>query len=353
MDQDQDISRQKNTYGGDKHLLDLFLELSDALRADLDINKSAQIMVSILADMFNAGRVSFMQLDESSSELSVQASLGLDPAVIQAKVKLGDSFCGQVAKEGRLLLVNDIETEYPDLPRSRLARYQSKSFVILPVECGDKVHGVLSITDKKDQEQFSSEDLKILNLVSSYFALYLEKTKLSERNKLLSVTDPLTGLFSHRYFQEQLLEEMNRSERYRRPLSIVIVDIDKFTDYNQAHGYAAGDIVLKQVALLLKENFRKVDVVCRYGLDGFSIILPETKIKEAIFVAEKLREKMSMAVFTEDEARKSSYGMSRLTVSIGIAEHSLGLPKEDLIRHVTGALFECQQKGGNRVCVSR
>jgi diguanylate cyclase (GGDEF)-like protein len=176
---------------------------------------------------------------------------------------------------------------------------------------------------------------------------------LLEHNKLLAVTDSLTGLFSHRYFQEQLSEEMNRSERYRRPLSVVIVDIDKFTEYNQAHGYAAGDIVLKQVAQLLEGNCRKVDVVCRYGLDGFSIILPETKIKDAIFVAEKIREKMSMAVFTEDEARKSSYGMSRLTVSIGVSEHSVGLPKDDLIRHATGALFDCQQKGGNRVCVFR
>ena len=91
----------------------------------------------------------------------------------------------------------------------------------------------------------------------------------------------------------------------------------------------------------------------RYGPDEFSIILPETKLKEALLVGEKIREKISSAIFTETENRKSSLGMVRLTASVGIADHSIGLTEEELNRHAASALLEAQEKGGNCVCVFR
>jgi diguanylate cyclase (GGDEF)-like protein len=337
--------------GRQKLFLDSVMEMCDYPGPVTDIDKLTVSFVNNLADIFNASKVSFMLLDEIKGELSVKAFQGLEPAVTQSRVKLGELFSGWVAQEGKPLLVKDIETEFPDLPKSRLTHYSTKSFIIAPIKVGEKTIGVVSLTDKRDQGLFSEEDLKMLNLVSRYFALHIENTRLREENKRLSVLDPLTDLFNHSYFHQQLIEEIYRAERYRRPLSIAILDIDKFSDYNKTHGYAAGDNVLRQTGRLIKENIRHTDVPNRYGPDEFSVILPETKLKAALFVGEKLREKIGSAIFTESESRKYSLGMARLTVSIGIAGHSIGLNEEELNRHAASALSEAQQEGGDRVCI--
>ncbi len=342
-----------NNSSQQKWFLDSALEMCDYLGSVTDLDKLTASFVNKLADIFNVSKVSFMLLDENKGELSIKAFQGLDPAVTQARVKLGELFSGRVAKEGKPLLVKNIESEFPDLPKSRLTHYSTKSFVIVPVKLGEKIIGVVSLTDRKDQGLFSEDDLKALNLISRYFALRIENSKLLEKNKQFSVLDPLTNLFNHSYFHEQLLEEIYRAERYRRPLSIAVLDIDGFCDYNKIHGYAAGDNVLRHIGRLLKENVRQIDVPSRYGPDEFSIILPETRLKEAAFVGEKIRDKIGSAIFTETESRKTSLGMARLTASVGIAEHSIGLTEEELDRHAATVLLEAQQKGGNCVCVFR
>lgn len=333
--------------------IDSVLEMSDYLGSVTDIDKLTASFVNSLANIFNVSKVSFMLLDEIKGELYIKAFQGLDPAVSKTRVKLGELFSGWVAKEGKPLLVKNIEREFPDLPKTRLTHYSTKSFVIVPVKVKEKIIGVISLTDRKGQELFSEDDLKALNLISRYFALHIENSRLLEKNKQFSVLDPLTDLFNHSYFHKQLLEEIYRAERYRRPLTIAILDIDKFSDYNKIHSYAAGDNVLIQTGRLIKENIRQTDVASRYGPDEFSIILPETKLKEALFVGEKIREKIGSAVFTETENRKSSLGMVRLTASVGIAEHSTGLTEEELNGHAASALSEAQEKGGNCVCVFR
>lgn len=334
-----------------KWFMDSIIEVCENLGSVEEPDKLTATFVSNLAEIFNVGKVSFMLLDEIKGELSIKSSQGLDPDVTGEKVKLGESFSGQVAKEGKPLLVKNIEDEYPDLSRSRLSHYSTKSFVIVPVKSGQKTIGVVSLTDRRDDGLFDEYDLKALYLASRYFALCAENKKLLEKNKQFSALGPLTNLLNHSYFHGQLLEEIYRSERYRRPLSIAILDIDKFSDYNKIHGYSSGDNVLRKIGMLLKENIRQIDVPCRYGPDEFSIILPETKAKEAVLVGEKIREKINSAIFTETEGRKASLGMARLTVSVGIAEHSVGLTEEELSRHAVNALQEAQQKGGNQVCV--
>ncbi len=325
------------------------LEMCDSMNSVQEIDKLISYFVVNLAKIFKVNKISFMLLEESSGELAIKAFQGLSPDVAQMRVKMGELFSGWVAKEGKPLLVKDIEAEFPDLPKGRLSRYSTRSFVIVPVKSRDSLLGVVSLTDKKDGGAFTEQDLMTLNLISHYFALFIENSRLLEKNKDLATLDPLTGLYNHRYFHEQLSEEVYRCERYRRSLSLIMLNIDKFSDYNQAHGYAAGDSVLRQMAKLIKDNVRQTDLVARYGLDEFSVILPETKLKEACVVAEKIREKIGLAVFTENEARRSSLGMSRLTVSIGIAEHKIGWTEEELVRNAAVALQEAHQKGRNRV----
>ena len=163
--------------------------------------------------------------------------------------------------------------------------------------------------------------------------------------------DNLTGLLNHLSFQERSSGEIYRAERYRHPLSLVILDIDNFRTYNETYGYPTGDSVLKDIATIIKESTRKADIISRYGPEEFAIILPEIKWKEAVVVAEKLREKIGSSVFARD--RNSSLEITRLTVSLGVAEYKIGMGKEEFIKHAESALAEAKKRGKNRVSIYR
>lgn len=354
---DHDINKllEENRLLGDalneyKLFFDLLSQIRAYMDSVLDKDKTISLAVNKIADVFNVNKISCMLLDEWNKELFVKASQGISIEAAHVRVKLGEPFCGQVAQEGNPLLVKDVCAEFPNLTKNRLLRYSSKSFIIVPLKIKDKVRGVLSLTDKKEPGVFTEDNVKMLTLVNAYLALYIENGRLIENIDTLSALDSLTNLFTHRYFHEQLLEEIYRAERYDRPLSLIMLDIDDFSVYNQTHGYLAGDNVLKQMSKLIKENTRQTDLVSRYGPEDFAIILPETSLKDAVVVGEKIKDKISSSVFTDREERKSSLGMSRLTVSVGVVEHKVGLSKEELMHCVTCALLEAKQKGKN--CVS-
>lgn len=334
-----------------KRFFDIFSETCIYMNCISKIDALIAFLVNKLAESFRVNKVSFMLLDEAKKELFVKASQGLNPAAGEVRTKLGELFSGWVAKEGKPLLVKDVESEFPDLLRDRLTRYSTKSFIAVPVKVKDGIIGVLNLTDKKGQGIFTEDDLKMLGLISNNLALCIENIRLLEKNNSLLILDPLTNLFNHRYFHEQLLEEIYRAERYKRSLSIIMLDIDDFAYYNQNHGYAAGDSVLKQTAIIIKENTRQADVISRYGPEEFTVILPESKLKEALLVGEKIRKIINYAVFSESENRKSHLGISKLTLSAGVAEHKVGLRKEELINRAASALLEAKQKGKNCVCV--
>ncbi|MFH1577548.1 MAG: sensor domain-containing diguanylate cyclase [Candidatus Omnitrophota bacterium] len=342
-------------------LFDLFLEISTQMSSFVSTDQLITFFVNRIAEIFKAERVSLMLLDDTAEELYIKASCGLNPSGNNAKIKLGQMFGGWVAKQCKPLLVKNIAAEFPDLLKGRLLRYKSKSFIIAPItinlirnkisngQAKQGVIGIISLTDKKDLTAFTDEDLKIINFLCHYLALRIEDIKLLEKNAELVTIDILTGLFNHRYFQEQLFEEIYHAERYRHPLSLLMLDIDNFAQHNQAYGYSAGDSALKQIGRIIKDNTRRVDVAVRYGPEEFMVILPNARLKQAIIVGERIRETINYSVFTEK--RTSSLAMARLTVSIGLVEYKIGLVKEELIQRVASALLEAKQKGKNRLSV--
>ena len=242
-----------------------------------------------------------------------------------------------------------MDSEFPRFSQAKLGRYKSKSFLIAPLKDKDKTFGVINITERRDSEVFTEEDLKLILLISPLVVSQIEKIQLSEQVENLSNLDSLTGLSNHRYFQEHLSQEIDRAQRYRRPLGLIMLDIDDFQEYNENHGYAMGDRVLVQMADILKNNLRKVDIASRYAGEEFVIIIPDTRKKQAAIVAEKLRDKVASAVFVEK--RDSSLGMVRLTVSVGVSEYDVRSNKDEFIRQVKQAIQEAKEKGKNRVCI--
>ena len=202
------------------------------------------------------------------------------------------------------------------------------------------------------------DDLAKFEVLSAYLALQVKKVRLYETVKELSIRDGLTGVFVRRHFLERLDEELKRSIKYNLSLAVLMLDIDHFKRYNDDYGHLAGDATLKQVAALLRENLRKVDIVARYGGEEFVVVIPEAQTAEALEVAERIRSNVARYNF------KIYNDQSRVTVSIGIAMFPEDIPDwaaksgpselaAELIRHADQALYRAKDEGRNRVVLHR
>jgi diguanylate cyclase (GGDEF)-like protein len=173
-------------------------------------------------------------------------------------------------------------------------------------------------------------------------AATLKSARLHAQLVELSLTDALTGLHNRRYFELLLNNDVERSRRFRHGLSVIMVDLDRFKDYNDAFGHPAGDEALQRVARCLRDGRRKTDVVVRYGGEEFAILLPETDAADALLVAETIR-----AAVVNLAGLKS-----QLTVSLGVASlRERSYEAEELIDQADRALYEAKRTGRNRALV--
>jgi two-component system cell cycle response regulator len=170
----------------------------------------------------------------------------------------------------------------------------------------------------------------------------------NQRNRILSITDALTGSYNRRYLMEQLPRELERCRRYGYPLSVIMSDVDHFKDINDARGHAAGDEVLQQFAARAQKSIRSnSDWVSRYGGEEFLIVLPETSHEGAMAVAEKIRTLIASTPFT------TRAGDSMVTASFGVASTGptgpdIALKVDALIRIADECLYRSKQGGRNR-----
>lgn len=166
--------------------------------------------------------------------------------------------------------------------------------------------------------------------------------------KQLSNSDEMTGLANYRYFNEMLQKEVERALRYNRPLSLMMIDIDDFKACNDTYGHLAGDMVLKQIASLIKTTTRESDLVARYGGEEFTVILPETGEDEARVVAERIRDAVAKTKFTSDTSKV----IGPITITIGLSTlPQTATTKRDLLRTADFALYQGKSAGKNRVVV--
>ena len=192
-----------------------------------------------------------------------------------------------------------------------------------------------------------SGTMRSWTLKSNQAGLAIENSQLYEKTVERAHMDSLTELWNHGYFQYMLQDELEKSKATQKPLSLVMLDIDDFKIYNDALGHQAGDLILKEMALLLKNQSRKMDYVCRYGGEEFTVILPETVKREARFIAERLR----IDIEKYDFSHKEILPQKRLTVSIGISSFPEdGSTPSEIVSAADKMLYEAKHKGKNTVC---
>ncbi len=172
-----------------------------------------------------------------------------------------------------------------------------------------------------------------------------ERIHMLDKLKRLSITDGLTKLFNSRYFYNQIKAEIDRTERYQRPLSLLLLDIDQFKDYNDNHGHLEGDKVLVNLGQIIRSCLRKMDSAYRYGGEEFTVILPETEGDEAATVAERIRS----AVEVEKFYPKGCKVPVTITISIGVTEYIQEEEVAIFVQRADKAMYLSKQSGRNRV----
>lgn len=213
------------------------------------------------------------------------------------------------------------------------------SQIMLPLSIADGMAGLFS--DKS--EAFNKEDISLFStLVSGISSIYIAYKAYCQVQEL-SVTDHLTSLFNRRKFFGELEREVERSNRYRSKLSLIMLDIDHFKDINDRYGHQAGDVVLRHLAKTLLTNTRKTDVAARYGGEEFIIMLTETGMAGALDVAKRINKQVEL------QEVKTAVGLVKFTVSLGLAEHEKGDGADSLLSRADSALYQAKNNGRNRV----
>lgn len=227
--------------------------------------------------------------------------------------------------------------------------------LFLPIIVNDCFRGVIGLDDFMHERIWSAYDLAVLSIAASCIGGALERMqqqkKLEMTNQILhrlSTQDGLTEVANRRYFDEFYQREWRRAIRNSSPLSLIMLDIDYFKSFNDAYGHQGGDACLKQISNIMKRTVnRSTDLVARYGGEEFSIVLPETDLAGASFVAEQLRTNVEVTEISNTQSQVSKY----VTVSIGVATAypRMDLPPETLLQTADHALYQAKIAGRNQV----
>ncbi len=321
-------------------------ELYKSIAPVLDRDKLYTTILEKTTELMGAERGSLMMFDKKKQFLSIKAAKGIDTLVSKGvKVKVGTRISGSTAARGVPVMVRDIDIEIPE--HAKVSRYKTGSFLSIPLKLDKRVVGVLNVSDKSTGEVFSDDDLLFMLSLANYVAIALERGAyylMSEEFRLISMTDPLTGLFNRRYFRERLFEEVERAKRHSGCFTIFVIDIDNFKIYNDTYGHVAGDEMLKKVSHAIRSAVRGMDVVARYGGEEFNVLLPHTNRVESYVIAERIRESV-------ESLHPNSSALNELpTISVGIAEFPVDAKSiDELINNADRAMYAAKKMGKNRV----
>ena len=225
-------------------------------------------------------------------------------------------------------------------------KQQKPAYIHIPLTAHKTVIGVF-IMSGPPTPAFRRDAPAILNLVSNELTMILDNARLYEGAKRMAITDGLTKIYNHRFFQELFEKEFKRAARYNSTFSLIMLDIDLFKRINDTYGHLFGDEILKDMASLVKGCLRTMDILARYGGEEFAILLPETDLEDSVLTAERIR----MVVENHEFFPLSKGEPVKVTVSQGVTVFpSSGIEKRsDIVAKADAALYEAKEAGRNCV----
>lgn len=286
---DHESSGHLETLWRRNQALSTLLSLNSAVSTSLDLREVVKAALDNTVKLFDAtaGDIVLSGLPDETRAVWMRPANRLTGLTGVRAPRLNRELSSQAAKTGKPLVAGIRPSEDR---KGRIAPGIER-FAIIPLSARGQVLGVMTLgcgpassIDEIDSAMFES--------VGAITGAAIENSRLYLRLKRISDTDSITGIYNHRFIMEKLGRELKRSIRYGRPLSVIMLDLDKFKSLNDRYGHLFGDLVLKKTALAITSACRQTDFVGRYGGDEFIVILPETGEEETSVVAGRARERI-------------------------------------------------------------
>jgi diguanylate cyclase (GGDEF)-like protein len=372
VEKERNIVAQKNeelTILNEK--FELINKIGKEITSDLDFRNVSYKVNSLLLDLLPIDFLIISSLNEEKTTLKyleIDNTNPMETEIIDEEALLKDTLAEWVLENDDLIFSLNYKNEYKKYKKILTGNFENtpNSVIFLPLTLKDKTIGFFSIQSKKTNA-YTEKDLDFLKTLTPFISIALEnsitsaelkseiqhsrkiKKRLEQANeklKILSNYDDLTNLPNRRYLFKYLEKEINLSFRQKKPLSLLIIDIDFFKEYNDNYGHIKGDHCLKTVAQLLNSSLkRKSDFVARYGGDEFIIILPNTEKQGALSIITEIKQAMAFASIEH----QYSQAESRVTLSIG-GHTTFGYKKykpEILIKEADDSLYWIKNQGRN------
>lgn len=332
----------------------LLHEFSQKVSATLEVDELYNVVEAFIGDHLGFHEFALLVLEEEElsaghdtqpAKLVVKVARGFkdEKKVLGMSFRAGEGITGRTLQKADMIYIPDT-THSEDYLHYKGEKQEDGSFLSMPLIFKKKVVGVLNMF-RKGADAFSHDEIQFLNTLTVELAIAVVNAKLYSKTRELSVRDELTQLYNRRHFQDTLPLEIKRSQRFQKPLSLLMIDIDYFKKFNDRYGHLAGDECLKEFVRVVNARIREVDFFARFGGEEFVLILPSTSKHDGIVVAEKIATLIREHLFRTPDGK-----FERLTTSIGLAAYPDDAKYvEELIDAADIALYEAKNGGRDRV----
>lgn len=284
-------------------------------------------------------RIRFYLLDAEGSKLEGALGLMIPDRLLDLA---GESF---PLKKGTNSLV-DVVLAHGHAPTVHLV---GGRVVYVPIAVNDQVLGCIAVDNLLSQQLMDEEQLEALRALVGQIGMAVLNARLFEDIEQQAITDGLTKLYVHRYFQQRLKEEIDRADRYSYSIALIMMDVDKFKLLNDQHGHLLGDRVLETLAQTIRTNIRRIDLAARYGGDEFVLVLPEITEQEAWLMGERLLNALNKCTVTAPDGTNLN-----VRVTMGAAMYVTDAQSSrDLIEAADKALYWAKKNGRGSICFFR
>lgn len=342
----QEIERTNLELKQRLHEISMLLQLNQVMSSSLDLSIIFDRTLNLLREILDSADIVLFLYNQETDELNVRKTVGVNVAQhTGVAFRLSEGVTGHAARTRELLYILDIAKD------ARYLSYKTKkrdkgSLVSAPILANNRLVGVLNL-HKPQIDAFTGTELEIIRAATNQLAIAIINAQLFEKTRMLSNTDELTNVANRRYFQTMLQREHAYALRYESNFSLIMIDIDHFKEYNDTYGHLNGDAALSQIANILLQNTRGIDLVARYGGEEFSVLLPNTTMDNAFVAAEKLRMAVENQILTP--VANNQIHNRRVTISLGISAYpDHGTELEVLFERADRALYHAKETGRNR-----
>jgi len=338
------MTRPKNNNHYDLEILLQTLKYATRqMVAELNVEQVVFHALHAIADFSNSSSLSLMLLNQEKTAVEVVGSLNKSEFKSPGNVMAIKNTPLQEIYDGRKLGQFDLQRKSPyPIPTYTIFHTDIKCTCIPLIGTKHKVIGFINFEDKSSPINHPIQ-VEILTLLTTLIATALENARLFQ----LATIDGLTGLYIRRYFDIRIQEEITRLRRIESNLGLIMLDLDHFKIVNDTYGHQQGDMVLMELAIILKDTVRHdLDIPCRYGGEEFIIILPGTDLEGAIVLAERIRKRCEEHPYTPISDEPLHVTISGGAVAM---DSNSIISKEEFFKKVDKALYEAKEGGRNRI----